>query len=169
MPVGTADGGGQEGVCCGQGICCDQPCEVCIDNGALDASGATIDVSPPTACLGDTIAFTISGVVDNGGIMVVDCSSKMPILPVTPDYTWEIVKPDATTVTGTGAIASAVADQAGGADVNITIAHELGHAQGLDHPDEHGDPDPENLMHSNYENVWRLRKNQWDAVQTSNP
>ena len=62
-----------------------------------------------------------------------------------------------------------VDQHAGGADVNITIAHELGHAQGRDHPDEHGDPDPENLMHSNYENVWRLRKNQWDAVQTSNP
>ena len=42
-------------------------------------------------------------------------------------------------------------------NVNTAIAHELGHAQGLSHPDENGDPDPENLMHSNNQSVSKLR------------
>ncbi len=50
-----------------------------------------------------------------------------------------------------------------------TCAHELGHALDLEHPDDHGDPDPENLMHSTNPNGERLRKNQWDDLHGPQP
>lgn len=67
-------------------------------------------------CLGDTITFTLSGVVDDGGVLQEFCNSKVPIPPVTPTYTWIITKPDGTTVPpstdppGIGSIAIVTAD-----------------------------------------------------------
>lgn len=47
-----------------------------------------------------------------------------------------------------------------------TIAHELGHGSfSFVHPDENGDSDNDNLMHSDNPNPFRLRKNQWDKIQ----
>lgn len=47
----------------------------------------------------------------------------------------------------------------------ITVAHELGHgAFGLQHPDQNGDNDKDNLMHSDETGTSRLRKNQWDII-----
>ena len=48
-------------------------------------------------------------------------------------------------------------------DVN-TGAHELGHAQGLLHPNSNGDPDAANLMHATNTNPVLLRKQQWDHL-----
>lgn len=76
--------------CCNAN-CCPQGCEVCLDDGTLFEG--TITVGPDVVCLGDTITFTASGVTDSGGLMELDCSSKMPISPVTPTYTWEITCP----------------------------------------------------------------------------
>lgn len=94
--------------CCGNDQCCTEECEGCIDNGTL--SGGVITVSPDPACLGDTITFTLSGVVDSGGTKRVYCTAKQDIPPVTLTYTWEITKPDATTVSGSGTSASTTAD-----------------------------------------------------------
>lgn len=55
------------------------------------------------------------------------------------------------------------------ASVNNTIAHELGHAQNIDHTDEFGDPDPENLMRTINTGKTRLRKNQWDVLNPGTP
>jgi hypothetical protein len=52
-------------------------------------------------------------VVDEGGIMEVDCNTKTAVEPVAPEYAWTITKPDTTTVSGTGASAVVLADQAG--------------------------------------------------------
>ncbi|HEX9660558.1 MAG TPA: hypothetical protein VGA18_09660 [Rhodothermales bacterium] len=43
-------------------------------------SGGTISVEPETVCLGDTITFTASGVVDSGGVKAINCT-KEPIAP----------------------------------------------------------------------------------------
>jgi hypothetical protein len=60
-------------------VCCNEPCaERCEDNGVL--SGGTISVEPETVCLGDTITFTASGVVDSGGVKAINCT-KEPIAP----------------------------------------------------------------------------------------
>jgi len=50
-----------------------------------------------------------------------------------------------------------------------TIAHELGHGQGLCHPDEYfcrSDPDTHNLMYSGHGDIQgkKLRKYQWDIL-----
>ena len=46
----------------------------------------------------------------------------------------------------------------------LVIAHELAHATwSLDHPDENGDPDEHNLMHS-AGTAAKLRKAQWDLI-----
>ena len=53
----------------------------------------------------------------------------------------------------------------GGQTVENTTAHELGHGLGLVHPDQNGDPDPQNLMHSVNTNPLRLRHGQWDTIR----
>jgi hypothetical protein len=87
-------------------------CEECIDNGSL--SGGVIDVTPDPACIGDTITFTASGVVDEGGIKRVDCSAKTVVPAVSPTYTWELTIPAGypdplPPLTGTGPVATVVA------------------------------------------------------------
>ena len=100
------------GFCCGNGECCPVECEECIDNGSL--SGGVIDVTPDPACIGDTITFTASGVVDEGGIKRVDCSAKTVVPAVSPTYTWELTIPAGypdplPPLTGTGPVATVVA------------------------------------------------------------
>ncbi len=107
---------------CEEGECCNPPCEACQENGTLDGANAVIEVSPQPACLGDTITFTVSGVVDNGGIMRVDCTSKRAIDPVTPTYTWEITRPDGTTVSGSGSSASGASKLPGTYSCTFTAA-----------------------------------------------
>ncbi len=69
---------------------------------------------PDPVCIGDTITFTVSGVVDNGGIMREDCTSKRSIDPVTPTYTWEITRPvPFVPVTGSGAAATVLGELPG--------------------------------------------------------
>ena len=97
--------------CCDNDECCEEECEGCIDNGSL--SGGSIAVTPDPVCIGDTITFTLSDVVDEGGIKRVNCSAKTAIPAVTPTYTWIITKPDATGVNGSGPVATVVADQPG--------------------------------------------------------
>lgn len=60
-------------------------------------------------------------------------------------------------------------DTHGGAYVpENTVAHELGHGvAALEHPDQNGDPDPDNLMHSNATNH-RLRHGQWVTLNPPN-
>ncbi len=97
--------------CCGNGECCSQDCEGCLDNGSL--SGGMIDVDRDPVCVGDTITFTASGVVDSGGIKRVDCTAKMPIPAVTPNYKWTVTKPDGTTVKGSGSVATILTTKPG--------------------------------------------------------
>ena len=52
--------------CCGNGECCAEECEECLDNGTL--SGGTVTVVPQVVCIGQTITFTVDGVVDSGGL-----------------------------------------------------------------------------------------------------
>jgi hypothetical protein len=60
-----------------------------------------------------------------------------------------------------------VDNHSAGENANNTIAHELGHAQGLSvHPDQAGDPDTDNLMHST-DGGERLRKGQWYTLHSS--
>ena len=97
---------------CEKGECCAPPCVACEDNGAL--SGGSIDVDPDSACIGDTITFTASGVVDNGGIIRVDCVMKTEIPAVTPTYTWTITRPvPLTPTTGSGSEATVSANLPG--------------------------------------------------------
>lgn len=56
------------------------------------------------------------------------------------------------------------ADVAGAQAAN-TVAHELGHGQGLAHTPD----DAENLMHPTAVGPWRLRKAQWDDLNPSAP
>ncbi len=97
--------------CCGNGECCAEECEECLDNGTL--SGGTVTVVPQVVCIGQTITFTVDGVVDSGGLKRVDCSSTIDLPAVEPSYTWVITKPDSTTESGSGASANVTADQAG--------------------------------------------------------
>ena len=82
--------GGQ--LCCASGNCCPQECEECLDSGTL--SGGIIDVSPEVPCMGDTLVFAVSGVVDSGGIKRTECYAKTAIPPVPPNTvystTWYI-------------------------------------------------------------------------------
>jgi hypothetical protein len=55
-------------------------------------SGGTISVEPETVCLGETITFTASGVVDSGGVKAINCT-KEPIPPVSPTYKWTLTIP----------------------------------------------------------------------------
>jgi len=71
-------------------------------------------VAPNPACLGDTITFTASGVVDTGGIKRVDCSAKTQVPAVSPTYTWELTIPGGypdplPPLSGSGPAASVVA------------------------------------------------------------
>jgi hypothetical protein len=83
-------------------------------------------VSPETVCLGETITFTIDGVIDNGGIKRVFCTAKTKIPAVTPTYEWRITKPDGTTVPpaggppASGAVASVLADLPGAYSCTFT-------------------------------------------------
>ncbi len=71
----------------------------------------------------DTITFTVSGVVDSGGIKRVDCSAKMEAPAVTPTYTWEITQPvPLATITGSGPVATAVATQPGDYSCTFTAS-----------------------------------------------
>jgi len=111
------------GFCCGNGECCPVECEECLDNGSL--SGGSIDVQPNPACIGDTITFTASGVVDEGGIKRVDCSAKTVVPAVSPTYTWELTIPAGypdplPPLTGSGTVASVVAEAAGTYSVTFT-------------------------------------------------
>jgi hypothetical protein len=77
------------------------------------------------ACIGDTITFTASGVVDSGGVKRVFCSAKQWIPPVSPTYTWVLsVPPDypppLPPLTGTGAAVSIVAEVPGTYSVTFT-------------------------------------------------
>ncbi|UCC31533.1 MAG: hypothetical protein JSU86_04495, partial [Phycisphaerales bacterium] len=80
--------------CCNGEVCCNEACEECLDNGYL--SDGSIDVSPDPACLNDTITFTVSGVVDSGGLERENCV-EVPILPGPIHYEWTIIKPDGST------------------------------------------------------------------------
>lgn len=86
-------------------------CEGCLDNGTL--TGGSITVSPEMVCVGDSLTFTVQGVVDDGGIKRVDCYAKQPIPPAAPQFTWVITKPNSTTLTGSGATAVVVTDEIG--------------------------------------------------------
>ncbi len=108
--------------CCGNGECCAQDCEGCLDNGTL--SGGVIDVDRDPVCVGDTITFTLSGVVDSGGIMRVDCTAKTPIPAVTPTYKWTVNKPDGTQVKGTGEVAMISATKPGTYTITYTAKAE---------------------------------------------
>ena len=98
--------------CCPNGECCNEPCEGCLDSGSL--SGGTIDVTPSVVCLGGTIAFTLSGVIDSGGVKRVECSAKEPIAAVEPSYEWTLTlppdyPPPLPPLSGSGAVATVVA------------------------------------------------------------
>ena len=102
--------------CCPNGVCCNESCEErCEDNGGL--SGGTISVEPETVCLGETITFTASGVVDSGGVKAINCT-KEPIPPVSPTYTWNLtIPPDypdpLPPLTGSGKVATVAANAPG--------------------------------------------------------
>ncbi len=78
--------------CCGNGVCCSDVCEKCKINGTL--SGGSIAVSQDPVCVGETITFTVSGVVDDGGEKQVDCTGRMTLPAVTPICEWTVTKPD---------------------------------------------------------------------------
>jgi len=81
-----------------------------VDDGAL--SGGEVTVEPDPACIDDTITFTVTGVVDSGGVKRENC--QLVNIPAgTIEYTWLITKPDSTTVSGSGSSAGVVADQGG--------------------------------------------------------
>jgi hypothetical protein len=95
--------------CCANGVCCDLACNECVNNGFL--SGGTITDNPDPACIGDTITFTVRGVVDEGGIKRIDCNSKTEVPAVTPTYTWSLTlpadyPPPLPPITGSGPAAS---------------------------------------------------------------
>jgi hypothetical protein len=76
-------------------------------------TNATIEVTPPVACVGDTLTFTVSGVTDTGGVQRVLCTVEQEVAPATPTYTWVITKPDGTPVQGSGESAVVTADLPG--------------------------------------------------------
>jgi hypothetical protein len=111
--------------CCGNGECCSLPCEGCLNNGSL--SGGTIAVDPPVACIGDTITFTASGVVDSGGVKRVFCSAKTTIPPGGVTYAWTLAlplgyPPPLPPLMGTGAMVNVVAKVAGAYSCTFTAA-----------------------------------------------
>ncbi|UCC31813.1 MAG: hypothetical protein JSU86_05950, partial [Phycisphaerales bacterium] len=54
----------------------------------------------------------MNGVVDNGGLERENCV-EVPILPGPIHYEWTIIKPDGSTVSGTGSAGTVLADQPG--------------------------------------------------------
>ncbi len=103
-------------LCCDNGECCAQACEGCLDNGSL--SGGTITVQPDVVCIGGTITFTVTGMVDSGGVKRVSCSAKQSIPPATPTYTWTLTlppdyPPPLPPLTGSGAVPSVILKVAG--------------------------------------------------------
>ena len=105
------------GECCGA-LCCPMACEECLDNGSL--MGGIIDVQPQVPCLGDTLTFTVSGVVDEGGIKRVDCYAKTAIPSAAPTYTWEITRSDGSMVNGSGAVATVLVEMLGNYSCQFT-------------------------------------------------
>jgi hypothetical protein len=98
---------------------CEERCE---DNGFL--SGGTIDVSPDPPCPNTTITFTVSDVVDSGGVKAINCS-KEPIAPVAPTYTWTLTippdyPPPLPPLSGTGPVATVVVNAPGTYSVTFT-------------------------------------------------
>ncbi|MEK6798664.1 MAG: hypothetical protein AABZ12_06855 [Planctomycetota bacterium] len=69
-------------------------------------------MTPATPCLGDTITFTLGGVVDSGGRKLANCQ-EVTIGPGTLSYTWVITKPDGSSINGSGSVATVVADLPG--------------------------------------------------------
>ena len=106
-----------DGECCGT-LCCPMACEECLDNGSL--TGGIINVEPQVPCLGDTLTFTVSGVVDEGGIKRVDCYAKTAVPAVAPTYTWVVTKPNATTVSGSGPVGTVLVDMLGNYSCTFT-------------------------------------------------
>jgi len=64
-------------------------------------------------CKNDVLTWRVEGVVDSGGTKHVDCTVPVMISPVAPAYSWVITKPDGTSVSGGGSVASIIADQTG--------------------------------------------------------
>ena len=106
---------GQE--CCNNGQCCDFPCDQCLDNGTL--SGGMIEVNPDPACVGQTVTFTASGVMDSGGLKRINCNPT-ELDPVEPTYTWVITRPVGSPITGSGSTASVVTTVVGSYCVTFT-------------------------------------------------
>ena len=112
------------GYTCCDDVCCPEPCEDCIDNGQL--TGGTITVEPEVVCIGDTITFTIDGVVDSGGMQRVQCTEE-EVPPVTPTYTWDLTippdyPPPLPPLSGSGPAASVVAEVEGNYSVTFTAS-----------------------------------------------
>lgn len=108
--------------CCPNGVCCSDVCEKCLDNGTL--SGGTITVDRDPVCVGDTITFRISGVVDSDGLKQINCTGQMNIPAVTPTYKWTVTKPDGTTFRGSGAVATILATKRGTYEIIFTAKAE---------------------------------------------
>ncbi len=79
-------------------------------------------VEPTVVCLGGTITFTASGVTDSGGVKRVDCSAKQAIPPEPPHYSWLVVKPDGTVLTGEGDAATVTANLPGTYQCTFSVA-----------------------------------------------
>ncbi len=86
------------------GQCVYLPVSTCQSNGSLSGG----DITMESACLGESVKFSVSGVADSGGTA---CTGGIPA--VEPSYTWVITRPDTTTEQGTGAMAETNADQPG--------------------------------------------------------
>lgn len=97
-------------------------CEECVDHGAL--TGGIIDIEPAVPCLGDVLTFTLSGVVNTGGIKRVDCYAKTAVPGAAVTYAWRITRPDQTVLTGTGAVATVVVERPGNYSCTFTATAE---------------------------------------------
>lgn len=114
--------------CCGNGECCEEECEGCLDNGTL--AGGIIEVEPPMVCIGDAMTFSVSGIVDSGGIKRVECSASEAIPPVTPTYAWTCTLPPLPpshtprTQSGSGSSIAITADAPGVYSCSVTATAE---------------------------------------------
>ncbi len=112
--------------CCDNGECCAETCEGCTldnglpGNGTLDGTNAVITVTPnpPIVCVGDSIIFSISGVIDSGGVKRVNCSAKQHLPGQGVTYEWTLTLPSGyptplPPLTGTGDTVNVVAKVAG--------------------------------------------------------
>jgi len=95
--------------CCANGTCCAQVCDACLNSGSLTGGVATVDHA--LVCLYETLTFQVAGVVDTGGQKRQNCS--LVNIPPNLTITWTILKPDGSTYSGVGPVASIAANLPG--------------------------------------------------------